>query len=80
MRLCQRAGVGFVAGRALDGRRLVEEHVLASHFLNVRMTPVTFHSGMASLQRELRSAVMIKERGCPPLRSMALGTGRVSLF
>lgn len=69
-----------MAIRTLRRRLLIKDDRFASNHACLRVTFVTRNSRMPSLQRKMRSRIVIKSRRNPPLRIMTIGTGRLAGF
>ena len=69
-----------MASRALQRCRLVKQNLLAGNLTRDCVTAVTFHVGVAALERELSSLVVIKRRWHPSLHVVAVRARRFSCF
>lgn len=71
----QRPDVRPVAIRTFWGRQFINDHRLGIDQARLRMTFVTWNSGVSSLQRKMRPRIMIEERRNPALGVVAIRTG-----
>lgn len=69
-----------MTGSAIFGRRLIEEHRLASDNLGDLMTVATPYSLMCAAQRKRRAGLMIKKRRLPLHAVVAVGATRDIAF